>query len=199
MHAGTFDTQGVQTDSALLALLDAAAASGVRVAVHLEPYAGRDARSVRDDIAYLHATYGRARRGGGGSLTGAHLRVSCRVARAAGVCSYGQHDGLHRDASGRMFLCVYARELPPRYVTHSRCLTRARARCGGSYVYDSYHIAPAEWARVLMPAGDLSIRGTPDDAAVMVRTHGRAILDTDINTRVARAGAVAGARWRRSG
>lgn len=85
MHAGTFDTQGVQTDSALLALLDAAAASGVRVAVHLEPYAGRDARSVRDDIAYLHATYGRARRGGGGSLTGAHLRVSCRVARAAGV------------------------------------------------------------------------------------------------------------------
>ena len=31
------------------------------------------------------------------------------------------------------------------------------------YVYDSYHIANVEWARLLTPEGDLSIRGTPQD------------------------------------
>jgi acyl-CoA synthetase (AMP-forming)/AMP-acid ligase II len=40
-------------------------------------------------------------------------------------------------------------------------------RVGGRpvvYVYDSYHQAPAEWARLLAPGGDLSVRGAPADA-----------------------------------
>jgi glycoprotein endo-alpha-1,2-mannosidase len=49
------DSQGVVTDAVMRDALDAAAAAGVRVALHLEPYVGRSVESVRDDLAYLHA------------------------------------------------------------------------------------------------------------------------------------------------
>ncbi|MFE6972809.1 ThuA domain-containing protein [Streptomyces sp. NPDC057682] len=39
-------------------VLDAAARHGIQVAWHIEPYSGRTAASVVDDIAYLDATYG---------------------------------------------------------------------------------------------------------------------------------------------
>jgi glycoprotein endo-alpha-1,2-mannosidase len=102
------DSQGVLTDGALRALLDAAARApgGPRVALHLEPYAGRDAASVAGDLAHLAA-------------------------------SVGAHAGLARDAAGRAIF----------------------------YVYDSYHIPPAEWARLLTPGGDLSVRGGAADGA----------------------------------
>jgi hypothetical protein len=35
------------------------------------------------------------------------------------------------------------------------------------YVYDSYHIPPDQWARLLSPEGDLTIRDTPHDADVI--------------------------------
>jgi glycoprotein endo-alpha-1,2-mannosidase len=57
-NASTGDSQGVVTDALFPALLDAAAAAGVRVAFHLEPYPGRSAQSIREDLAYLVATYG---------------------------------------------------------------------------------------------------------------------------------------------
>lgn len=110
------DSQGVLTDDALALALDAAAAVGAfagesgapatRIALHLEPYAGRNAESVRADLEHLHH-------------------------------AFGAHVGLYRDA---------VRALPV------------------MYVYDSYHIAPLEWARLLSPSGDLTVRGTPLDA-----------------------------------
>ncbi|UCH34915.1 MAG: S-layer homology domain-containing protein [Armatimonadota bacterium] len=39
-------------------VLDAAAAQGLKVCFHLEPYGGRTAASTRDDIAYIYSTYG---------------------------------------------------------------------------------------------------------------------------------------------
>ena len=99
------DSQGVLTDAALQTALEACAAEGgIGVALHLEPYSGRSAQSVREDLEYLRERY-------------------------------FAHPGLHR-WRGRPVL----------------------------YVYDSYHIAPAEWARVLAPGGDLSVRGAPADA-----------------------------------
>jgi glycosyl hydrolase family 99 len=50
--------QGSYEDKLAPRVLEAAAASGVRVAWHLEPYAGRTAESTVDDIEYLNATYG---------------------------------------------------------------------------------------------------------------------------------------------
>lgn len=124
------DSQGALTDAALALALDAAvsaarsgsadgdsvalavdgdsadAVAATRVALHLEPYAGRSAESVRADLEHL-------------------------------ASAYGAHAGLYRDA---------ARGLPL------------------IYVYDSYHLPPHEWARLLSPAGDLSVRGTPLDA-----------------------------------
>jgi glycoprotein endo-alpha-1,2-mannosidase len=55
---GRPDGQGVDTDRCMLPLLDAAEEAGVTVAVHLEPYEGRNPTTVRDDIAYLHEQYG---------------------------------------------------------------------------------------------------------------------------------------------
>ena len=100
------DSQGVRTEAFLarvFAAADAAAVAAVRVAPHLEPYAGRDAASVRADIAALSAAHG---------ASPSWLRVGGR----------------------RVF-----------------------------FVYDSYHLPPAEWARLLSPGGDLTVRG---DAAL---------------------------------
>lgn len=53
-RAGTSDTQGVSTDSAILDLVAAAEeVSGMYVAFHLEPYPGRSAETVREDVKYL--------------------------------------------------------------------------------------------------------------------------------------------------
>ena len=45
-------------NAAALGVLDAAAAHGLKVCFHLEPYGGRTAASLRDDIAYIYATCG---------------------------------------------------------------------------------------------------------------------------------------------
>lgn len=103
-HPGTADSQGINTDEALLPVLDAAAEAGIGVAIHLEPYPGRSTASLRDDLAYLSDRY-------------------------------GAHPALLRDARHQT---VY-------------------------YVYDSYHIAPEEWAELLCADGGRSVRGTPQD------------------------------------
>ena len=48
----------IGTDRASLIALDAAAAAGVRVCFHLEPYDGRDHAAFQEDVAYLLDTYG---------------------------------------------------------------------------------------------------------------------------------------------
>lgn len=45
-------------NEALPAILDEALATGLKVCFHIEPYAGRTAESVRDDIAQLNKQYG---------------------------------------------------------------------------------------------------------------------------------------------
>lgn len=53
------DTQGVSTDGAFSLILALAEAAGdIKIAFHLEPYKGRTAQSVREDLTYIHARYG---------------------------------------------------------------------------------------------------------------------------------------------
>ena len=54
----TRDSQGVSTDELVPAVLDAAAAAGVGVTWHIEPYGGRNAHSVLADLRYLAHEYG---------------------------------------------------------------------------------------------------------------------------------------------
>lgn len=109
------DSQGVVTDSIVKLVLDTAAAVGITIALHLEPYEGRSVESIHADLQYLHE-------------------------------HYGSHPALHRVPGKGPFL----------------------------YVYDSYHIAPDQWARMLKcdssanqqdsNDGGLCVRGTDLDA-----------------------------------
>jgi len=51
--------QGSYEDQAVPMLLDSAAAHGLKVAFHIEPYRGRTPDSVKGDIAYIYNRYGR--------------------------------------------------------------------------------------------------------------------------------------------
>ena len=53
------DSQGVSTDELVPTVLDAAAAAGVGVSWHMEPYGGRTPATVLEDLRYLHDKYGR--------------------------------------------------------------------------------------------------------------------------------------------
>ncbi|KNC55155.1 glycoprotein endo-alpha-1,2-mannosidase [Thecamonas trahens ATCC 50062] len=100
------DGEGVGSHPRLPLIFDVAEATGMAIALHLEPYKGRSADSLAADLAYIAATW-------------------------------GDSPALFRDpASG----------LPMHYV------------------YDSYLLPAADWARLLTPAGDLSVRKTPADA-----------------------------------
>ena len=52
------DSQGVSTDELIPTVLEAAAAAGIGVTWHLEPYGGRSPATVLADLQYLHANYG---------------------------------------------------------------------------------------------------------------------------------------------
>ncbi len=110
------DTQGVNTDEALEALLQIAENFNaehpwqppIQIAIHLEPYPSRSVQSIREDVIYIHEKYG---------------KFSC----------------LHRLMSPR-----------PKGFTHKEKIV--------FYIYDSYHIDPNQWQRLLYDEGDLSIR-----------------------------------------
>ncbi|KAI8469156.1 MAG: hypothetical protein J3K34DRAFT_424530 [Monoraphidium minutum] len=114
---GTTDTQGVSTDAVLADVvreLERHAAQGgggaaMKLAFHMEPYPGRTASSVREDVADLSRRFG---------ASPALLRVGGRP--------------------------VY-------------------------YLYDSYRIPAAEWAALLTPEGDATVRGTELDDLFRVR------------------------------
>lgn len=146
--------QGVSTDALLPVLLEAAEAEGMAVSLHLEPYPGRTAATVRDDLLYL------MRRVGGSP---ALLRAAKRGSELAPV------------SSGR------PGSTAPRLAT-----TAASSGAGAAegaqhrglpvfFVYDSYHIPPGDWAKLLQPGGELSLRGTEADGAGrvwVVKTEG---------------------------
>ena len=50
---------------------------------------------------------------------------------------------------------------------HHECLYRSTDNRPVYYVYDSYHILPLQWARLLGPDGDISVRGTPHDGVFL--------------------------------
>ena len=115
------DTQGVCTDNIVPLLFQAADEVGhMKIAFHLEPYAGRSVASVRDDLVYIIDKY---------SKFASFYRST-------------------RDGNKPLF-----------------------------YVYDSYHIAPEQWAELLSPTGNLSVRSTPHDGVFMGlwldRPHGQ--------------------------
>lgn len=103
-------------DRNLPLVMDAADRQGLKVAIHFEPFPGRDAVTAGEALRYLVATY-------------------------------GQHPALWRPRAfgGRPVV----------------------------YVYDSYLTSAQEWARLLRPDGDLSIRGTPADAVMIGLWVGR--------------------------
>lgn len=115
---GATDTQGVNTDGRLLVALDAAQAANASCSLHLEPYPGRTAESVREDLVHLRRT---------------------------GVL---RHPALTR---------VDGRPL--------------------AFVYDSYHIAEGDWARLLARDGARSVRHTALDVYAvglwLARDHGK--------------------------
>jgi len=55
---GTHDTQGINTDSLILKVMDIAHEEGVQVALHLEPYHGRTALTVSEDFGYIVDKFG---------------------------------------------------------------------------------------------------------------------------------------------
>lgn len=58
-RAESTDTQGVSTDSVIPIILSLAEQNtDIKIALHLEPYIGRSAMSVREDIEYIYNKYG---------------------------------------------------------------------------------------------------------------------------------------------
>jgi glycoprotein endo-alpha-1,2-mannosidase len=52
------DSQGVVTDAAVDLVFRVAGETGMRVALHMEPYAGRTAHAFREDLVYVAQRYG---------------------------------------------------------------------------------------------------------------------------------------------
>ncbi len=96
-----------QGTSTLPVLMDEAQRQGLKVCFHLEPYGGRSARSVRENIKNM-------------------------------LAQFGQHPALYRMNGKPCF-----------------------------FIYDSYLISAAEWAELLQPDGNMTIRGTELDAVVI--------------------------------
>ena len=55
---GTSDTQGINTDDAIDAVLQAAEHTGIKIAFHLEPYTNRSVESIWEDLKYINERYG---------------------------------------------------------------------------------------------------------------------------------------------
>jgi len=101
------DTQGVSTDAIMHNILRFADQdpTGIKIALHLEPYPSRTVESVREDIEYIFK-------------------------------NYGNYSSLYRMGDGKPLF----------------------------YIYDSYHIEPSQWQRLLRSDGDVSVRETDFDA-----------------------------------
>ena len=55
---GTSDTQGVKTDDTIAVVVEAIERADLRFAIHMEPYPGRSAATLKDDVAYLRRRFG---------------------------------------------------------------------------------------------------------------------------------------------
>jgi len=121
--------------------LDIAREYGIKVCFHIEPYRGRTPLSVRSDIAYI-------------------------------LGRYGKHEAFYRVLPRSSDSNSSSSPPPPPTVTqhHLRGGQAAAAATGGKplfYIYDSYHSDAHEWATILAPGGDKTIRGTSLDSVVI--------------------------------
>jgi len=168
--SGTHDTQGVNSDSLMSGLLDDANAVGIRIAFHMEPYAGRTAVSVRDDIEYLHSRYSNHPATLWCEVSGGSDGVSWQEVP---LRSFG-HDSVSRRPRGS------ADSAGTSSSSRDRCQTNEERsslpkRCGPVvYIFDSYHIETAKWAGILGPpdrdhgaSARASIRGTNLDVVAI--------------------------------
>lgn len=113
--AGMADGAGEPVDPLVPIILDQSKKYGIKVALHIEPYKGRTACSVRYDLLYAHKK------------------------------GYTSHPSYLKLASTSMNSTA-SKDLPV------------------FFVYDSYAIPLAQWARVFTTSGDMTVRGKPEDA-----------------------------------
>ena len=127
----------------VLPLLDACGERGLRVALHVEPYKGRTAESVKEDLRYAkdryaaHPAFHRMHRrtGRAYSTAAAAATTTTTAAMSSGVASTSSQRAAQLEQEG--YLPVF-------------------------FIYDSYHVSPQEWGGVLSYDGRAgSIRGDP--------------------------------------
>lgn len=119
-----------------------------------------------------------------------------RLLQEADVFNSAQTAGDKGATSGRHIkIALHLEPYPSRSVTsvhddlqylqtnygHHSCLFRSIDGRPVYYVYDSYHIASAQWSRLLSRDGDLSVRNTPADGVMLGlwldHHHGRDLHD----------------------
>ena len=135
--------RGSFEDKVLPAVLRAAAARGLRVAVHLEPYGGRSVETVERDVAYLR--------------TLGILDIWLYNADGSGAPAWA-------DARRRMGddVRVMAQSVSPTAVKNGAFLTYARtAGFDGIYTYDAVRYAPFEFAGVCASARQVNLLCSP--------------------------------------
>ncbi len=91
-------------NTSVIKILDQAALKDIKVCFHIEPFTGRSAETVKENIRYI-------------------------------IDTYGSHESFYRDDNGKPLF----------------------------FIYDSYNIAPSEWARVFSENGDLTVRNSEYD------------------------------------
>lgn len=117
---GTHDTQGVNSDGFLLELMDDAAAEGIMVSLHMEPYRNRSIHSIKADLEYINTRY-----------ADHPAMLWCKLYRSSAGVQQWQHEP---STASR---CASASG------------TRTE-HCGPVvYVFDSYHITAKEWGLLL--------------------------------------------------
>ena len=110
--AGTADENGMPWDDLYILLLDKAVDHGLKITFHIEPYKGRNEKTVRNDIIHI-------------------------------IDEYGSHKGFYKYK-----------------ITNNKHVPLF-------YVYDSYLTKQEDWAKVLVPGGPNTIRGTKYDSMVI--------------------------------
>lgn len=131
-------------------LLRCAEKEGLKVALHVEPYEGRNAATLRRDVEYASKAYG------GHPAMQKHkgrivyylcaLYHSTEEASVVRIVTFGQP-------------CLYS---------HLRLALRCR--------YDSYREPAKEWAKLFDPSGPLTVRNTDMDGAFLCLLLDRAHL-----------------------
>ena len=159
--------RGSYEDKALPAVAAAAAARGLRLAVHLEPYSGRTVATVEQDVAYLRA-------------------LGVRDVWVYAAQGFPAADFAAARSRMGADLRVMADSTNPTAVKSGAFATYARsAGFDGIYTYDAVRYAPSEFAAVCAGArlanllcsasaspGYVAGRSKPGDAQVVSRDGG---------------------------